>query len=251
MGDPKKARKTIHGPRHPWERERIEEERVLIKEYGLKNKRELWKARSMLKKITAQAKRLLRDKSSEQAKLEKENLLKKLANMNIIQKNTPLEDVLALGVKDILNRRLQTIFHNFNNSCTIKQARQMIVHGHVFINGGKVDIPSYIVLADDEVVFRPNSAFASEEHAEIIKLKKKIMGQVKKEESNVEKEDKDIEKKSDPKKEKKTVKKKDETKKEKKTVEKKEEKVKTKKVSKKEEVKKESKEKVVVKEDKK
>ncbi|MDP7610203.1 MAG: 30S ribosomal protein S4, partial [Candidatus Woesearchaeota archaeon] len=43
MGDPKKQRKKYSKPSHPWQTERIEVEKVLMKEYGLKNKKEIWR----------------------------------------------------------------------------------------------------------------------------------------------------------------------------------------------------------------
>ncbi len=48
MGDPKFLRRTYDTPKHPWEATRMDEERVLLDKYGLKNKRELWKAQSIL-----------------------------------------------------------------------------------------------------------------------------------------------------------------------------------------------------------
>ena len=49
MGDPKILRKKFESPSHPWQKSRIEEERQLIREYGLKNKSEAWKMRSKAK----------------------------------------------------------------------------------------------------------------------------------------------------------------------------------------------------------
>ena len=43
MGDPRKIRSKIKTPSHPWQKERIEEEKGLVKEYGIPRKRELWK----------------------------------------------------------------------------------------------------------------------------------------------------------------------------------------------------------------
>ena len=62
MGDPRKTRRKYKGPGHPWERWRIEEERVIKKDYGLKNKREIWKANSELRRLNAQSKKLIRER---------------------------------------------------------------------------------------------------------------------------------------------------------------------------------------------
>ncbi|PIN72350.1 30S ribosomal protein S4, partial [Candidatus Woesearchaeota archaeon CG10_big_fil_rev_8_21_14_0_10_47_5] len=41
MGDPRKIKKKYSTPIHPWQRARIEEEGVIIKDHGLKNKKEV------------------------------------------------------------------------------------------------------------------------------------------------------------------------------------------------------------------
>ena len=43
MGDPRKTRKKYDTPQHPWQKERMDQESVFLKEYGLKNKKEIWK----------------------------------------------------------------------------------------------------------------------------------------------------------------------------------------------------------------
>ena len=58
MGDPKFLRRTYDTPKHPWEAGRMEEERKLLDRYGLKNKRELWKAQSILRGFRQQARDL-------------------------------------------------------------------------------------------------------------------------------------------------------------------------------------------------
>ncbi|KAF5426797.1 small subunit ribosomal protein S4, partial [Candidatus Methanophagaceae archaeon] len=44
MGHPKKLKKKYERPRRPWVLQRIKDERELAEKYGLKNKREIWKA---------------------------------------------------------------------------------------------------------------------------------------------------------------------------------------------------------------
>ena len=55
MGDPRKIRKKYETPRHPFEGERIKAENQIVGAYGLKNKRELWKAESELRKYRTNA----------------------------------------------------------------------------------------------------------------------------------------------------------------------------------------------------
>ena len=179
MGAPKKAKKIIQKPSHPWNRQRIAEERILTKQYGLHNKQEIYKAQSYLKRITSQAKLLIGNKNLEQAQKETNQLLKRLNKLGLITEGTPIEDVLALDLKDILDRRLQTVVFQNKLASTVKQARQMIVHGHIFVNGKKIDIPSYIVLANEAIIYNPNSQFNDEEHPEVLKRKKREHVEVK------------------------------------------------------------------------
>ena len=58
MGDQKFQRKSYSTPRHPWEKDRIDYEREIVIKYGLKNKRELWKAEAILSSFRAQARTL-------------------------------------------------------------------------------------------------------------------------------------------------------------------------------------------------
>lgn len=145
MGDPKKLRKKYSRPPHLWKRDRIAEEKELKLRYGLKNMREIWRAKAILGKFRKMAKELLDVTGKEK---EKNELLSSIKKFGIEVKN--LDDVLALKVENLLDRRLQTILHKKGLAKTIKQARQFIVHGHVLINDKVVNIPSYLVLKDEE-----------------------------------------------------------------------------------------------------
>jgi small subunit ribosomal protein S4 len=137
MGHPKKLKKKYKRPMRPFDT--LEEERKLIKEYGLKKKQELWRAETELKKIRRRAMTLLAKKD-----LKEENILiEKLRKIGLNVNN--LDDVLKLTVRDLLERRLQTIVFRKGLSKTIKHARQLIAHGKVKINGRRVPFPSFIV----------------------------------------------------------------------------------------------------------
>jgi len=167
MGDPKKQRKKYSGPLHPWQRTRLEEEKILKDEYGLKNKTELWKMNSVLSKFKSQTKSLI-TKPGEQAEKEKKLFLDRLTKLKLVQPGAVVEDVLNITLKDILERRLQTVIFRLGFAKTIKQARQFITHGHVVINDTKVTVPSYIVPDTEEanIHFSNFSALADEEHPE-------------------------------------------------------------------------------------
>ncbi|HZX12429.1 MAG TPA: 30S ribosomal protein S4 [Candidatus Nanoarchaeia archaeon] len=174
MGDPRKIRKKYKGPGHPWKRDRLEAERVLKKEYGLKNKTELYKTESKLRRYTGQAKRLIKDRALAQAALEEHQLLQKLYRLCLVEEKAQLEDVLLLNVRNLLDRRLQTLVHKHNLSLTSKQARQFIVHGHVLVNNQKIDAPSYLVSRAEEssITFNTLSTLASQDHPERAKERK-------------------------------------------------------------------------------
>lgn len=57
-----------------------------------------------------------------------------------------------------LESRLDNVVFRAGFATTRKQARQIVNHGHVLVNGKKVDIPSYLVKAGDEITVRAKSA---------------------------------------------------------------------------------------------
>ena len=149
MGDPKKKRKQFQRPRKSFQKERIEKERDLKKIYGLKNKRELFRAETIVRAKRATARKLLALSLENRLKREKE-LLDSLLNIGVLNGSPTLEDVLVLTTEALLERRLQTIVWRKGLANTQKQARQFIVHGHISVDGKKLDKPSYLVLASEE-----------------------------------------------------------------------------------------------------
>ncbi len=136
----RKQHKKYKKPKKPFDGNRLEEENVLLKQYGLKNKKELWKAYSHIEKIRNQAKKLLTASSAEQKKF-----LHKLVGVGLIKTESAIEDVLSLTNIDILERRLQTIVFKKGLARSAKQARQFITHKNVLVGGRVINIPSYIV----------------------------------------------------------------------------------------------------------
>ncbi len=183
MGDPKFPRKKYETPSHPWEAERIRREKEILHKYGLRNKREIWRAETFLRRIREQARRLLAMAGEEQVEKEKERLLKRLARLGILPENASLDDVLALTVEDILARRLQTLVYLHGLAKTPKQARQFIVHGHIAVDGRKVRTPSYLVRKEEEdkITYSYSSPLNDEMHPMRPKAEEKIL--VKKEET--------------------------------------------------------------------
>jgi len=196
MGSPKKQRKKFSAPSHPWQKERILKEQELVREYGLKRKYEIWKMSSILKNFTSQAKNLITAKTTQSEK-ERSQLLKKLSSLGLINQNAKIEDVLSLTLKDVMERRLQTLLYRKHMARTIKQARQFIVHQQVAVGDKKITAPSYLVPLTEEngIQFAPGSAFIDTNHPErIVDEKKEIAAkpkaEVKKEKSAEKAEDK-------------------------------------------------------------
>jgi len=149
MGDPKRQRKKYETPRYPYSKTELDSELKLLGEYGLRNKREIWRHHFMLTKYRSLARELLGRSQEERAKLE-EALLSKLFALKIVPENATLDNVLDLSIGDILERRLQTLVFRRGLSKTAQQARQLIIHGHISVKGRKVTSPSYIVSAEEE-----------------------------------------------------------------------------------------------------
>jgi small subunit ribosomal protein S4 len=166
MGDPKKRRKQYTTPIHPWQKVRIDDEKALSKEYGLKNKKEIWKLASKTRDFARQAKKLIAN-TTDQGELEKKQLLTRLVSLHILPPDADLDDVLGLETKDLMERRLQTIVLKKGLAKSMKEARQLIVHGHIMISNSKITVPSYLVKKDEETSIKlvPTSAVAKQREA--------------------------------------------------------------------------------------
>ncbi|QKQ99733.1 30S ribosomal protein S4 [Metallosphaera tengchongensis] len=161
MGDPKKSRRKWEGPGMPWLSPTLKSEQEIIGRYGLRNKREIWLARTIVTGYRHMARSLLALPPAERALREKQ-LLSKLYRIGLLKsEQSSVDDILGLKEEDLLERRLQTIVHRKGLARTIYQARQLIVHGHIAIGGKRVTSPGYIVRRDEEdsIDFYPISPF--------------------------------------------------------------------------------------------
>jgi small subunit ribosomal protein S4 len=147
MGGLKKPKKKYLAgkPKKIWNKQLLLEELQLVGEYGLRNKKELWLARAHLKRITRRARSLLSMTAEERAPLEmpfKERLYK----MGFIEDpNVPLDRILSLDVRAVLERRLQTMVYRMGLAKSIHHARQLIIHGHVLVAGRRMSSPGFLV----------------------------------------------------------------------------------------------------------
>jgi small subunit ribosomal protein S4 len=58
----------------------------------------------------------------------------------------------------MLERRLDNVVYRLGFAVNRNQARQLVRHGHLLVNGRKVDIPSFLVKPGDEVMVREKSS---------------------------------------------------------------------------------------------
>jgi small subunit ribosomal protein S4 len=149
MGDPKKQRKSYETPRHPWRKDQLEVELHLMGEYGLRNKRELWRYKTMLSQVRGIARSMLGATEAERALLERD-YLSKLGRIGVLSESASIDDILDLEIRDLLERRLQTVVFRRGLAKTLHQARQLVSHGHIAVAGRVVSVPSYLVTRDEE-----------------------------------------------------------------------------------------------------
>jgi len=160
MGDPKYPRRVWRKPKRPLNYDLKMEELKTLGTFGLRTKRELWKAHTQLSNVRHQARSLLA--LQQDVREEKEPILmKSLARVGLVSSDATLDDVLNLQVTDLLTRRLQTLVFKKFGFKTPYQARQAVVHGHIMIGDRIVNIPSYTVTTSEEesIKFTPESKF--------------------------------------------------------------------------------------------
>lgn len=167
---PGKNHKTYDTPRHPWEAERMAEEVKLIKGFGLRNKRELWKAQSIIRKYRRVSRLLLaataRGEGGGDSKAE--DVIGHLQRYGMLKDNDDLDSVLSIKLENLLERRLQTQVYRQGLAKTLRQARQFITHGHIQISGRKVTVPGYYVKRGEEMTidYYKGSPMVQENHPE-------------------------------------------------------------------------------------
>ncbi len=142
----KRQRRKYQTPTKPWDKERIGSEKTLLKNFGLKSKREIWKVQAVLRKYRRLARELVAKKDEKKEKV----LMEKLVKFGVIDKDASLDTILGLTIDNFLNRRLQTLLIKKGLVNTSKQARQFITHGHVIIENRRVTYPSYMVPVNEE-----------------------------------------------------------------------------------------------------
>ncbi|MFB6241568.1 MAG: 30S ribosomal protein S4 [Candidatus Nanosalina sp.] len=142
----KKLKKQYETPTEAWDEDRIEEETELVEEFGLRNKKEVYQAESELRGLRRQARKAIAADSEEQRK----PLLDRANSLGLIKSGGDIDDVLSLSTKDILERRIQTAVERKGYADTVREARQLVVHGHIYVDGQQVNVPGYLLTQEEE-----------------------------------------------------------------------------------------------------
>jgi small subunit ribosomal protein S9e len=146
-GAPRNYSKTSKVPKRPFESERIDAELKLIGEFGLKNKREVWRVGYTLSKIRRAARELLKlDEKDPRRLFEGNALIRRLVRIGVLDESRmKLDYVLGLKIEDFLERRLQTQVFKLGLAKSIHHARVLIRQRHIRVGKQIVNIPSFIV----------------------------------------------------------------------------------------------------------
>lgn len=70
---------------------------------------------------------------------------------NYYKKATKMPGPTGQNMLSLMERRLDNIVYKSGLGATIWAARQLVVHGHILVNGSRIDLPSYQVRPDDVI----------------------------------------------------------------------------------------------------
>ena len=153
---PIRKHKKFNRPRKLFDVNLIKEETNLITKYGLKSRREVWRANYAIENLRRIAKSLI---TAEEDKKQEfiDRQVKKGFNV------ASIADVLALSKEDYLKRRLQSVVVSKGFAKTHKQARQLIAHKHILLGGNAIDSPSHLTTLDEENALSANIIIKKDE----------------------------------------------------------------------------------------
>jgi len=163
--------KTFRKPKRAFEKERLDSEMKVVGEYGLKNKREVWRVNYALAKIRTAARHLLTLDEKSQARIfQGEALLRRMTRLGLLGENErKLDFVLGLTSAKIMERRLQTKVFQLHLAKSIHHARTLIRQRHIRVGSRICDIPSFLVRLDSEkhIDFALTSPFGGGRHGRV------------------------------------------------------------------------------------
>jgi small subunit ribosomal protein S9e len=144
--------KTSRTPRRPYEKERIDAELKIVGEYGLKNKREVWRVQKTLSGVRKAARVLLTlDETDPRRLFEGAALMRRLHRSGVLdEQQNELDYVLALKTGDFLERRLQTLVFKLGLAKSVHHARVLIRQRHIRVGQQICNVPSFMVRGDSQ-----------------------------------------------------------------------------------------------------
>lgn len=86
------------------------------------------------------------------------------------EKAAKMKGIQGENFLKLLESRLDNVVYRMGMASTRRAARQVVNHGHILVNGNKVDIPSYIVKAGDVISVKE----ASKDHKAILEALEKV-----------------------------------------------------------------------------
>lgn len=143
---------TFKKPKRPFEKERLESELKVVGQYGLKNKREVWRVQYALTKIRAAARSLLTlEEKNERRIFEGEALLRRMTRLGLLNESEKkLDYVLGLTLAKFMERRLQTKVFKLQIARSMHHARVLIRQRHIRVGKQICNVPSFLVRVDSE-----------------------------------------------------------------------------------------------------
>lgn len=166
MGKVKKLRKNYVFHKQRWNKETIDSEKILVKNYALKNKKEIRRIELKISKFKKIAKILNRTEESKVSDESKKFIARLKLNGFLSNEVETLDGVLDLRIEMLLERRLSNIVYVNKLAATPSQARQLVVHRHISVNGQVIDSPACFINIDDaeKIEYFKNSKLSDEEH---------------------------------------------------------------------------------------
>merc|ERR1711924_228907 len=135
----------------PFEKERLDAELKIIGQYGLKNKKEIWRVRLALAKIRSTARVLLtKDEKDPSRIFEGQVLMRRMIRYGILDEDKQrLDYVLSLSLENFMERRLQTLVFK-RGLAKSHHARVLIRQRHIRVGRQVANVPSFMVRVEQQ-----------------------------------------------------------------------------------------------------